>query len=132
MDKKTHSGWSLFGPVIFAYTRAEAIADGVLIDVSEMAREVGIDCPTAITAGAWGQYVRVPAGVEGQDEKGRLWAVLNMLYSALRSVPKDDKILFDVLVKNNNDLPRPIALKAICGPGDTPDFVITIMLPYED
>ncbi len=29
-------------PIIFAYSRAVAIADGVLSDVSEMAKEAGI------------------------------------------------------------------------------------------
>src|SRR5690606_22501667 len=32
--------------IIFAYTRAQAIADGVLIDVSNTAREAGIKFPT--------------------------------------------------------------------------------------
>lgn len=31
-----------FGPVVFSYTRAQAIEDGVLVDVSEMAKEAGI------------------------------------------------------------------------------------------
>ena len=43
----------LFGPVISAYTRAQAIADGVLVDVSEMAREAGLKHPTALTATVW-------------------------------------------------------------------------------
>jgi len=32
----------VFGPVIYAYTRAQAIEDGVLVDVSKMAKEAGI------------------------------------------------------------------------------------------
>ena len=32
---------SFFGDVISTYTRAQAIEDGVLIDVSSMAREAG-------------------------------------------------------------------------------------------
>ena len=46
--------------------------------------------------------------------------------------PKGDTVLFDVLTKNDNREPRPLALKAVCGPGDSPDPVITIMLPTED
>jgi hypothetical protein len=36
--------------LIYAYTRAQALADGVLVDVSPMAREAGFRFPTAITA----------------------------------------------------------------------------------
>ena len=96
----------VFGPVISAYSRTQAIEDGVLVDVSEMAREVGISVPTAVTAAVWAGFVKVPDGVEGQDEKGRLWDILNMLYSALRRGPKSDTVLFDVLVKNDNTAPR--------------------------
>ena len=38
--------------LIHRYTRAEAIADGVLIDVSAVAREAGIRYPVALTAAA--------------------------------------------------------------------------------
>lgn len=41
-----------FGEVISVYTRAQALADGVLIDAGPMAREAGFRWLTAITAGA--------------------------------------------------------------------------------
>jgi hypothetical protein len=56
--------------------RAEAIADGVLIDVSAVAREAVIRYPVALTAAAWAKRVAVPPGVPCQDEAGRLWDVL--------------------------------------------------------
>ncbi len=37
-------------PLIDAYTRAEALADEALIDVSEAAREAGFHVPVAVTA----------------------------------------------------------------------------------
>jgi hypothetical protein len=58
---------------IHRYTRADAIRDGVLIDVSAVAREAGIVYPVALTAAVWARCVAVPAGVECQDEQGRLW-----------------------------------------------------------
>ena len=36
--------------LIYSYTRAQALADGVLVDVSQMASEAGFRYPTAITA----------------------------------------------------------------------------------
>ena len=38
----------LFGPVIYAYTRAQAIEDGVLADVTETAKEAGFKLPVAV------------------------------------------------------------------------------------
>ena len=36
-----------------AYTRAQAIADGILVDVSETAREAGFNIPVALTRTVW-------------------------------------------------------------------------------
>ncbi len=35
----------LFGEIIYAYTRSQALADGKLVDVSEQARQVGFRFP---------------------------------------------------------------------------------------
>lgn len=73
------------GEVIYGYSRKEAIADGVLIDVSQTAREAGIRFPVALTVGAWQEFVAVPPNKVGQqDEAGRLWDVLWMLRHAAR------------------------------------------------
>src|SRR5512142_2162092 len=75
--------------LIFSYTRARAIADGVLIDVSELAKEAGFRFPVAVTSGVWAECVRVPEGVTGQDERGRLCDVLNVLRVAIAGMKKD-------------------------------------------
>ncbi len=62
-----------FGPVIYSYTCAQAIADGVLVDVSETAREVGFRWPVAITAAMHDRLT--PAKTDqaaGQDYDARL------------------------------------------------------------
>ena len=125
----------LFGEVISSYSRAQAIEDGVLVDVSSAAREAGIKFPVTMTRTVWGKYVEVPEGVKCQDEQGRLWDILWMFRCAAAKFD-GDTLLFKLYVRNNNrerltrqDL---VTLKAICGPGDTPDPVITIMLPDED
>ena len=123
---------SFFGPVLDSYSRADAIEDGVLVDVSEMAKEAGLKYPTALTAAVWADYVEVPEGVTCQDEKGRLWDILNMLRFAARKSVGKSQILFEVLVRNDNTRPKLVTLKAICGPGDTPEPVLTILLPDED
>ena len=65
-----------FGPIIYAYTRAQAIADGVQVDITTTAQEAGIRFPVFITRTAFALYVTVPPDVTGQDEAGRLWDVI--------------------------------------------------------
>ena len=62
--------------LIHRYSRADALRDGVLIDVSATAKEVGFRYPVALTRAAWQRCVAVPPGVVCQDEAGRLWDVL--------------------------------------------------------
>jgi hypothetical protein len=119
--------------VIHTYTRVQAIEDGVLIDVTEMAREAGIVYPTAITAAVWADYVRVPEGIVGQDEAGRLWDVLWMFRTAASTLKHDGPDLrFQLYVRNDNRSPELVTLKGVCGPGDELEPVVTIMLPGED
>jgi hypothetical protein len=122
--------------IVFSYTRAEAIRDGVLIDVTETAREAGFRIPVALTAAAWIRCVEVPPGVTGQDESGRLWDVLWMLLVAIRQGDGDggSEIRYRLHVRNSDKeaVPPLVELKALCGPGDDAEPVITIMLPGED
>ena len=43
--------------VIYAYTRKDALTDGVQIDVSEVAREAGLKFPVYLTRAVWESYV---------------------------------------------------------------------------
>ena len=67
---------SEFGPVIYSYTRAQAIADGVQVEVTETAKEAGITFPVFLTRAVFDAYVAVPDGVTGQDEAGRLFDLI--------------------------------------------------------
>ena len=121
--------------LIFSYTRAQAIADGVLKDVSELAKEAGFRFPVAVTAGVWAQCVAVPHGVDGQDETGRLWDILNMLRFSIGALKKDrNRVDFALHVRNDNREGDPplVRLYALCGPGDNAEPVVTVLLPHED
>ena len=68
--------------LIHSYTRAEAIADGVLIDVSATAREAGFKYPVALTAAVSGlasgwmvTVPRVPAAGRARAGRSRRLAV---------------------------------------------------------
>lgn len=119
--------------LIHAYTRTQALADGILIDVTTTAKEAGFCFPVAVTAALWSQYVRVPDGVEGQDEAGRLWDILGMLRYAIRQRRNHaDTVLFTVSVRNDQRQPQSVKLKAACGPDDTGAPCFTLLLPEED
>ena len=123
---------SPFGPVIHAYSRADALADGVLIDAGPPAREAGFKVPVALTVAAWARCVTVPPGKEGlQDESGRLWDVLHMARVAAMRAPGQDRVPFSVSVVTREGRRR-VSLYAHIGPGDTGEPVVTVLLEGED
>jgi hypothetical protein len=130
-DNKT----SPFGDVIFSYTRSQAIADGVQVEVTKTAQEAGIRFPVFLTRAVHDAYVTVPSGVTGQDEAGRLWDVITMTrFAILRSRPGCDRLPVALYVRNDNRRPRLVRLTATCGPLDIddPQPAITVMLMDED
>ena len=124
-----------FGPVIYNFTRAQALADRVQVDVSTVAAEAGIRFPVFLTRAVYDAYVTVPPNVTGQDEAGRLWDVVWMLQFAIRKArPGQTRLPFALYVRNDNLAPRLVKLVATCGPLDIddPQPAITVMLPGED
>ena len=102
---KNETNDDLFGDVIDQYTRAQAIDDGFLIDVTETAREAGISFPTALTSAVWAQCVTVPEKAAWQDERGRLWDVLTMLRYAVVHSKATQEVAFSVAVQKQRTQP---------------------------
>lgn len=138
--------------IIHSVTRAQLINSGDLVDVTSTARQAGFKFPVALTRAVWSRYVEFQPGAVGQDEQGRLWDVLTMLLQGIRQASGDaDRIDFKLYVampdagnwQPNEQVPslqsvltrdthRLVSLKALCGPGDNLEPVITILLPDED
>jgi len=122
-------------PVIYSYRRTQAIGDGVLVDVSEMAKEAGFTVPVAVTRAVWTDVV-VPSDEAkeqlGQSIDGRLWDVLWMLFVAIRRGESPGDTLCYSLIVADVDGQEEVQLKSVIGPGDTPEAVMTIMFPHED
>lgn len=149
---------NIFGEVIYSYTRSQAIDDGVLIDVSEMAREAGFKIPVAITAAVNSLIENIPESRSWQDVDGRLWDVLWMASQAAKRHKNETIILYtlnlahterkEVYYKPKIDMAKNIykegyykernvlienqTLKMAITGGDNGEPVITIMLPNED
>ena len=103
-----------FGPVIYSYTRAQAVADGVQVEVTKTAQEAGIKFPVFLTRTVFDSFVTVPEGVTGQDEAGRLWDIVWMLrFGILRSRPGCDRIPVAFYVRNDNRAARLVKLIAL-------------------
>ena len=79
--------------VISAYSREDAIEDGVLVDISKWAREAGFRHPVAVTQAVW--RILEPSEVlakEGQSAAGRAWDMLAILRMKIRSAGSTDAV----------------------------------------
>jgi len=109
--------------LIYVYTRAQALEDGVLVDVSKMAKEAGFVCPVAITQAL---HARLTPGEEdkGQDYDGRLWDVLFVAAMTARRNRGDFAIILFEAKRR-----RVIDLRLDVHPGDQYEMVATIGFP---
>ena len=131
----TNQNQSPFGEVIYSYTRAQAVADGVQVEVTKTAQEAGIKFPVFLTRTVFDAFVTVPEGVTGQDEAGRLWDIIWMTrFAIIRARPGVDRLPVALYVRNDNTRAKLIKLIATCGPLeiDDPAPAITLMMPDED
>ena len=124
--------------LIHSYTRAQALTDGVLVDVSSVAAEYGILFPVAMTRASYVACVTWTRTDVYQQERGRLLDVCAMLGMALRVAKRraeTSRMMFGVMRIPNEgagDEPEPVRLVVVCGPGDDFEPVLTVMLPEED
>lgn len=120
--------------IIHAYTRAQAIEDGVLVDLSRLAREAGFHWPLAVARSVWG-IIEPSAALkkEGQSHTGRAWDLLNILRMELRSAKDGREVLFaPYFLTEPGRPPRQVLMRAVSGPGDDGEPVINIMMPDEN
>ena len=94
----------------------------------------GTRSPVALTRAAWGRRVAAPPGVPCQDEAGRPWDVAWLLACAIRRGGSGPEVRFGVHVRQDNrdHTPPLVRLKAVCGPGESGEPVVTVMLWDED
>jgi len=120
--------------VISAYSRAQALEDGVLVDITGEAEEAGFRYPVAVTRGVWGVLEPSdPLKAMGQDLRGRTWDMLMVLRHAIRQGVRMDEVHFAPLFVLKPDWKaEAVEMWSKCGPGDEGEPVITVMLRGEN
>ncbi|TIH19262.1 hypothetical protein D0S45_03520 [Marinifilum sp. JC120] len=120
--------------VVYSYSRKQAIEDGVLVDVTEQAKETGFKVPVAITANLYHQYIEPPDDLEGegQSTRGRLHAVLLLTFLAAKDRWDGSMVEIEPLfVMGEGTKLEKVKCWAMIGPGDSGEPVLTIMLPED-
>ena len=116
-----------FGETIYSYSRAQAIEDGVLVDLSHVdSIRQHWKHPFACTSAVWG-IIEEALQRPGQDSCGICHDISTMCKLAIRSSRDAEQILFTVIITGKKH-----AMKLHIGPDDTAAPVLTLMLPYED
>jgi hypothetical protein len=126
--------------IISTYSRAQAVEDGVLVDVSATMRQTGITTKTAMTATVFEDCVAWTDTDSKrqtyQDESGRLWDVLFMCSRVVRALNRaGDSVLFQVLRVprgGRGTRPRLTTLKVVLGRDELDEWTLTAMFPNED
>ena len=116
--------------VIHAYTRAQAIEDGVLVDLSDLAREAGFRFPVAVTQGVWAVLnPKKELEAVGQDMTGRAWDMLTILRHAIRRALRTDEVRFAPLfLREPGQKVEPGSLRYMGAPGDAGHPVKTVFI----
>ena len=134
MSKKKKPVDPIYGEVIYAYTRARAIADGVLVDVTETAKEAGFNHNTVVTQKLWADICNIPSKYDYESKEGRSWDVLWMARCAAGKARGQSQLTFGLTLHTRNLDPaydQIIELFLDVGPGDHGEPVITIGYPED-
>ncbi len=118
-------------PIISRYTRADALTDGVLIDVTPIARAAGFTIPVAVTRALMSDIESIPSSLIGlADRDGRVWDVLHMTRAEIRRAGDTDRLEVSLVMPvalPDGPLRMWTTFQAVIGPGDDGDAVITLM-----
>ncbi len=87
--------------IISSYIADQAVEDGTLVDVSEMAKEAGFTIPVRITRTVH-DLCEPPKSNKIQSYSGRLWDVLWMALNAIRRATDESMTTFTVKIGKRN------------------------------
>ena len=123
--------------IIYSYSRADALRDGELIDVSRWGSCKkgflgGFKIPVAITRALFEVIKDYPESI-GEDVRGRTHDVLSMAANAARSKGawNESSTIFNVLMSDESGKLRSLELFMTVSPGDDSEPVVTIGFPED-
>jgi len=113
--------------IVSCYTWDDAVADGMFVDVSEMAKSRGFTLPVAITQNLYGKYLEV----KEQEETGRnVNRLLQHLHCEIKAMKDDDNRLF--FLHEFDNVPVDVWAVIEGRSPDNPEPVCTILLPEDN
>lgn len=119
-------------PIISSYTRAQAIEDGFLVDLDQFDGARGhFKYPLACTAAVWAIIEKAVNNPKwANDYNGVIHDLCWMSKVHAKALDPTTR-LFGVIIRGAGRRSN-YTFKIVCGPGDTAEPVLTIMLPEED
>ncbi len=123
---------NVFGEIIYAYTRKQALEDGVLVDLTgyKVTREY-FKFPVACSSAVWAAIDRAITDQNNcSDIEGILHDIFFMGIMTGKSVTESEKV-FAVLIQQDGKQ-ESFDMRLACGPGDEGEPVLTIMFIDED
>lgn len=114
---------------VFTYTRAEAIADGVLVEADpEIVQAAGFSIPVAMTSTVYETFVTARSHESESENLARLGWLLHTVRDAIKSSAEGNRVDFHHMDSDG----KMHELYALCHPGDNGEPVITVMFIGED
>lgn len=121
----------LFGDPIHVYSRAQALADGVLVDVTKRAEGI-FRVPVAFTRSLWDVIEDLEESpLRDQAIAVRIREVLGAAAELGRDRRNTDRIAFPLLLPTKTHGLKQYELVAVSGPGDAGEHVVTIGFPID-
>lgn len=118
--------------LVNSYPRKNAIETGSLVDISDIAKEIGFTVPIACTSSLF-KEVFTPSHqckLLGQKVENRVWDMITSLMHTAKDA-LDPKIILrmEVAYEFTTVIEEMVA---IVGPGDERELVVTIMYKHEN
>lgn len=119
-------------PVIDSYSRAQAVADGALVDVTETAKRWGFLHPVAFTLAFWKSTEVFPL----PEAERRAYVLRAVRERVLKATDEENRggapLLFGFFLLLDDGPSEVVGGQIHLGPGDSREPVFTIMLNEED
>lgn len=126
----------LFGDVIYSYTRAQAIEDGVLVEVTGELAKIArqhYKYPFAMTAEVHSIIQQAVDNPKTCNDYNGVWAdIIWMSRCNVLNRPNNRTILFSVLITGTDKEDDVYKFKLVCVPSDDASPCMTLMLPEQD